>query len=106
MTDRQQISRQAQWPAIRHEFPNKSSYRKFRERFEFDPDSRIILTGRPIEEAVTENNVHRRRVYEECFGYGVTVAQVNAKAKSLPGKAETDADMFMGLYEDLIRFFE
>ena len=106
MTNRQQISTQAQWLAIRNEFPNKSSYRKFREQYEFNPDSRLILTGRPIEEVVRADNTHRRNVYEKCFKYRRTVAEVNAIAKNEPGSAETDADLFMGLYEDLIRYFD
>jgi hypothetical protein len=105
MTSTGEISTQAEWLAIRDEFPNKSSYREFRQRYHFNPASRIILTGRPIDEVVRADNVHRRRIYEECFAYGRTVAQVNEMAKKLPGQAEYDADLFMGLYEDLIRFF-
>ena len=106
MIGRQQISTQAQWFVIRDDFPNKSSYRKFSERYEFDPGSRIIVTGGPIEEVVRANNIHRRNVYETCFKYQGTVAEVDALAKTLPGKAETNGNLFIGLYEDLIRFFD
>lgn len=106
MTSSGEISTQAEWLAIRDEFLNKSSYRVFRKRYHFNPESRIILTGRPIDEVVRTDNVHRRRIYEKCFAYGRTVAQVNEMAKELPGQAEHDADLFMGLYADLIRFFE
>ena len=63
-------------------------------------------TCRPIEEVVRANNIHQRNVYETCFKYQGTVVEVDALANTLPGKAETNGNLFIGLYEDLIRFFD
>lgn len=105
-TPKRIISNHAGWLEIKKQFPNKSAYREFRRDHAFDPDAQIILTGKPIDEVVRAGTTHRRRIFEECFTYGRTIREVNELAKTMPGQAEQDADLFLGLHTDFIRLFE
>jgi hypothetical protein len=101
-----ELSTQLEWDNVRDEFPNRSSYRAFRARYQCNPNSRIILTGRPIQEVLRPDAVLRRSIFEQCFQYGRTVQDITHHAAQMPGRAEPDADIFIGLFADYIRFFE
>jgi hypothetical protein len=63
----------------------------------------IFMPSRPIGEVIGVDNVHDRRIFQGCFAYRRTSAEISEMAKKLLGRVETDVDLFIGLHEDLIR---
>lgn len=51
------ISTQREWEQVREKFPRSSDYRLFSRNFEFNPASKVHLTGIPIGKDVPRANV-------------------------------------------------
>ena len=78
---------------------NKPIYRAFRDKYEWDPNLRVILTG---EISTLQGETKRARIREELIKDGTLVSQINQVAKSDTGKygsAEHDADITLAVFD-------
>jgi len=105
MSERKNISNQAEWIEAKGNFRSGSDYEAFRADYRFNLESRIILTGRPLHQVLQKQTGARHEIFESCFGYGWTVRQINDCASQWPHWKE-DADLFIALFHDYVRFFD
>jgi len=78
---------------------DKPIYRAFRDKYEWDPNLRVILTG---EVSKLQGGTKRAQIREELIKDRTLVSQINQTAKSDTrkyGSAEHDADITMAVFD-------
>lgn len=98
------ISTQQDWKGVREKFTRSSDYRAFSQDFEFDPASKLQLTGIAIGKALprAKPGGPRWTIFEKAIVHGATVERVNEMATRITrqahGAVEPDADIFIALF--------
>lgn len=94
------ISSQEEWTRLMAGADAPQNYDKFLRASRFEPGSRVrLISGTSLDQVIplSEKGGDRRRIFEEAFVDGLTVREINSRARSISSNARPDADIFIAL---------
>ena len=104
------IASQGDWNRLMDRPDAPAHYRDFLKNSRFEPSSTLhLVKGVPLEQVLplAKKDGARRRIFEEAFGDGFTVREINSRARVVASEVgdsrpSTDADIFIALKQGFV----
>ncbi len=96
----QVISSHEEWSSLMARAEAPQNYNEFLGASRFEPGSVVrLVTGVSLDQVIplSAKGGDRRRIFEEAFRDGLTVREINSRARSISSNARPDADIFIAL---------